>query len=289
MSKAHKFNTRYNSQVSIPFYDEEAWVYPENKNYRWVYNKLELALYQNLQAAPFPVPPKKYPVISKPITNLNGMGQEAGIINNEAEFLENYFSINFWMEYLIGEHLSYDLVISNGEIVFHTCFRGIKSAKNENQFEYWESIDKELPKSVTKLVEQRFGSYYGCLNTEVIDGRMIEAHTRMGDIDKHPDPNLIRGIMATYRREPWNWSQVRKDKVYLIPVWWPHRTRELSQRLSDEVGPWLEKEGVYEWWVDDHHLASPGAEQRVMWFIVGDIEFGYKLRDWITKHLATPQ
>ena len=45
--------------------------YPE---YNIVYNKLEIAQFQNLNCNPFPCYPDSFPIVSKPIVNLYGMG-----------------------------------------------------------------------------------------------------------------------------------------------------------------------------------------------------------------------
>jgi hypothetical protein len=58
--------------VLISTEDADRWTwYPRH---RWVYDKVAVALSQGLEAAPHGVEPKRFPVFSKPITNLKGMG-----------------------------------------------------------------------------------------------------------------------------------------------------------------------------------------------------------------------
>ena len=58
--------------VLIPTEDCDAWnLYPAQ---RWVYDKLRICISQDIPAAPHGVAPTHYPVFSKPIYNLNGMG-----------------------------------------------------------------------------------------------------------------------------------------------------------------------------------------------------------------------
>ena len=58
--------------VNIPTDDPDAWEwYP---GHRWVYDKLKVAESQGLSCGPHGVPPKSYPMFSKPIINLKGMG-----------------------------------------------------------------------------------------------------------------------------------------------------------------------------------------------------------------------
>ena len=73
--------------------------------------------------------------------------------SNEDEFYDNWYNNNFWMEFLEGDHLSYDLIILNGKIQFHVCFIGYKDEDNLGEFKYWESIKKKpLPKIIKKLI-----------------------------------------------------------------------------------------------------------------------------------------
>ena len=68
--------------VIIPTDDRDAWpLYP---GHRWIYDKLAVALSQGLDAAPHGVMPPHFPVFSKPIMNLRGMGVGSrAIINQE--------------------------------------------------------------------------------------------------------------------------------------------------------------------------------------------------------------
>ena len=60
------------ADVNIPTEDSDAWLwYPDH---RWVYDKLAVAQSQGLEAAPHGVEPPRFPVFSKPIINLKGMG-----------------------------------------------------------------------------------------------------------------------------------------------------------------------------------------------------------------------
>ena len=64
--------------VSVPTEDADAWRwYPEH---RWIYDKLAVALSQGLEAAPHGVMPPGFPVFSKPMVNLRGMGAGSRLI-----------------------------------------------------------------------------------------------------------------------------------------------------------------------------------------------------------------
>ena len=72
--------------VDIPATDDSAWLYYKNEN--WIYNKLNIALSQNIECGPIGVIPTNYPVVVKPIYNMFGGGIDARKINNSTE-LEN--------------------------------------------------------------------------------------------------------------------------------------------------------------------------------------------------------
>src|SRR6516162_3358433 len=70
--------------VNIPTEDSDAWLwYPDH---RWVYDKIAIALSQGLDAGPHGVPPPRFPVFSKPITNLKGMGIASRVLSSQAEY-----------------------------------------------------------------------------------------------------------------------------------------------------------------------------------------------------------
>jgi hypothetical protein len=78
--------------------DSDAWQwYPRH---RWVYDKLQVALSQNLDAGPHGTPPLRFPVFSKPIVNLKGMGVGSRVLNTPADYQRYYAPGHFWMTLL---------------------------------------------------------------------------------------------------------------------------------------------------------------------------------------------
>ena len=58
--------------VLIPTDDPDSWNwYPRH---RWLYDKLKVAESQGLACGPHGVAPERFPVFSKPMMNLKGMG-----------------------------------------------------------------------------------------------------------------------------------------------------------------------------------------------------------------------
>jgi hypothetical protein len=90
--------------VNIPTDDEHAWMwYPKH---RWIYDKVAVALSQGLDAAPHGVPPPGFPVFSKPIINLRGMGAGSRVIRSMEEYGRVLTPGHMWMTMLEGRHIS---------------------------------------------------------------------------------------------------------------------------------------------------------------------------------------
>src|SRR5437016_3958569 len=99
--------------VNIPTEDSDAWLwYPDH---RWVYDKIAIALSQGLDAGPHGVPPPRFPVFSKPITNLKGMGVASRVLSSQAEYEPSLTPGHMWMTLLDGRHVSSDVAVVDGE------------------------------------------------------------------------------------------------------------------------------------------------------------------------------
>src|ERR1700738_4141848 len=67
-------------EVNIPTEDSDAGLgYPKH---RWIYDKIAIAHSQGLEAAPHGVAPSRFPVFSKPIINLRGMGTASRLLRS---------------------------------------------------------------------------------------------------------------------------------------------------------------------------------------------------------------
>src|SRR5271170_5066860 len=95
--------------VLISTEDPDSWTwYPAH---RWIYDKLAVALSQGLDAAPHGVMPPSFPVFSKPITNLRGMGIDSREIHSAETYLATLTPGHFWTELLRGDHISSDVAV----------------------------------------------------------------------------------------------------------------------------------------------------------------------------------
>ena len=89
--------------ANIPTEDSDAWQwYPAQ---RWIYNKLAVALSQGLDAGPHGTIPPRFPIFSKPIVNLKGMGVGSQVLSSQADYDTHYAPGHFWMTLLEGRHV----------------------------------------------------------------------------------------------------------------------------------------------------------------------------------------
>jgi hypothetical protein len=173
--------------------DVEAWDLYKNTEYRWTFNKLEVALRQGLSAGPAATAPDSSGwYIHRPIYNLFGLGVGAKKFfyqSFDREKLINYATVppgHFWCEWIDDSHISANYrkdVFGKWHLV--SVWEGVHSSdENLTRFEYWEKVKKEkaiqvedLPDFVSWLSEPNIT----CFNLEIRNKYVIEIHLRSGD------------------------------------------------------------------------------------------------------------
>jgi len=200
--------------AQIPTEDGDAWLwYPAQ---RWIYNKLAVALSQGLDAGPHGTPPPRFPVFSKPIINLKGMGVGSRVLKSQADYDEHYAPGHFWMALLEGRHVSSDVAVVAGEPRWWRHVTG--KPAGEGTFDYWvihaePNEDIEAPCSV--WIEKNLPGYSGMLNLETIGSTIIEAHLRFAD--QWPDlygPGWVEALVELYERGAWNFADDERVEGY---------------------------------------------------------------------------
>lgn len=178
-----QFFDKFNNQktaLTIPLSDSDAYrFYP---NHSWVYNKLSLMEKLNYICAPHGIYPSKndFPVISKPITNLTGMGAGISFSENNKELDYEYTPGHFWTKQFFGDHISMDIVINNGMIIWHCATEGIPDPDRIGAFESWNILpDFTIPLGIVDFFKKHFSDFKGIVNVELIGNYMIEMHLRM--------------------------------------------------------------------------------------------------------------
>jgi len=206
----------WSAGLDIPVRDVEAWVkYPKH---RWIYNKLELALALGIAAAPMGVPPTSYPVMVKPIINLHGMGAMAEQVDDAArhERALEQGAGRFWMTLFEGPHISLDIVLHQGRVMWYCAWQGYPTRPWSGAFDYWETRpDYVLPR--LGLLDH-LHDFTGVVNVELIDNKPIEAHLRMGDLHLFGSVQLFRQIGQALEGNPMDWPI---PPLAAVPVFQP--------------------------------------------------------------------
>lgn len=194
-------------RVRIPADDVHA--YRMNLRENWVYDKLRVAKAQMVKAEPHGVIPDKFPVVSKPITNLYGCGK--GVVEFN-KWPSVYFQKPgyFWMEKLKGPEYSIDLAWDDGCLVWSQALEAVKD-KN-GSFLYWKVIGsrKSLKLAIQSLDWFCGMGYTGMMNIEVIDDQkkgpiVIDAHLRFSSqfVDLLGGKDFLQDVIDLYNKKGW--------------------------------------------------------------------------------------
>ena len=122
------------ADVFIPTEDSDGWLW--NPAHRWIYDKLAVAMSQGLDAAPHGVAPQNYPVFSKPIYNLKGMGVGSRPLASADDYATAYQPGHMWSTLLEGKHVSSDVALVDGAPHWWRHAGGI--ASGDGTFDCWE-------------------------------------------------------------------------------------------------------------------------------------------------------
>ncbi len=224
------------AHVEIPTEDCDAWQW--NPNHRWVYDKIAIALSQGLEAAPHGVAPPRYPVFSKPIVNLRGMGVGSRVLPDEAAYRRHYAPGHMWMPLLEGAHVSSDIAVENGEPKWWRHATGV--AAGEGTFDFWTihaAGDAEVEQRCGAWVRTNLRGYTGMLNLETIGGTIIEAHLRFAD--QWPDlygVGWVEALVRFYQTGKWTFSDENRRDGFSVVLFGSHdRYRHPPRELVGEI------------------------------------------------------
>lgn len=209
--------------VRIPTDDIDCW--PWFPRHNWIYDKLKIANSQGFLCGPHGVMPPGFPVFSKPITNLKGMGIGSRIIGSEKEMEAHSTPGHFWMPLLQGPHVSTDCAIVQGQVEWLRHATGVPLG--EGMFSHWTLHADEMPELAAYLktwVRQHMDSYTGMMNFETIGGKIIEAHLRFAD--QWCDLNgagWIDAVVQLYAKGQWHYKDEDRRVGYSIPLFAQHQ------------------------------------------------------------------
>jgi len=208
--------------VLVPTEDSDAYrLYPAH---RWVYNKLLICEKQGLEHGPHGTEPPAFPVFSKPIYNLRGMGAGSQLIESAQDYAAAHTPGHMWMQLLEGEHVSTDCAVIDGEPQWWRHTTGI--ALGEGIFDYW-TVHAE-PKSQLEMycgawLRRHLEDYTGMVNFETIGGAIIECHLRFADqwVDLY-GPGWVESVVELYARSSWRFDDDERSTGYSVVLFGGH-------------------------------------------------------------------
>ncbi|MGH7152962.1 MAG: hypothetical protein ACREF3_03455 [Acetobacteraceae bacterium] len=211
--------------VRISTEDADSWEwFPAH---RWIYDKLAVALSQGLEAAPHGVMPPSFPVFSKPLMNLRGMGTGSRVIGSAAEYKAALTPGHFWCTLLTGSHVSSDAVLVNGEARWWRHATGATSPGGT--FDYWHvhaEANPQVEQWCGDWARSHLAGYSGMVNFETIGGRIIEAHLRFAD--QWPDlygAGWVEALVRLYRDGAWMFADADRVDGFSVVLFGPHGPR----------------------------------------------------------------
>lgn len=219
--------------VDIPCDDLEAYrLYP---SLRHLYYKPIVLDMLGVYNAPSGSPVDRYPLIQKPVFNPWGMGMGVKVFDGDYDKDRDYVPGHFLMEKWEGEHKSIDMLVRDGEVLFHQSTIGYPGPGQT--FDYWELIQDELLISddIRTLVTSTH--FTGCINIELISGNIVEICLRhSGQFVDMYDPKFLDNVVQLYKGN--NITQMRQaSQQYSVPVF----VNELSEVALNVVHPLLIK------------------------------------------------
>jgi hypothetical protein len=209
-------------EVFVPTEDGDAYeLFPQH---RWIYNKLLVAETQGLVCGLHGMAPPGFPVFSKPVYNMRGMGAESRIFRSARDYQLHQRPGHFWMPLLDGEHVSSDVAVVNGAPRWWRHSTG--KAIGDGMFDYWTVLAEARP-AVEDYCGEWLGKnlrgYTGMVNFETIGARIIEAHLRFSD--QWPElygAGWLPAVVALYANGKWGYADDDRRTGYSVVLFGPH-------------------------------------------------------------------
>lgn len=272
---------------------DDADGYRWNPAHRWVYNKLLIAESQGLECAPHGVDPPHYPVFSKPIINLDGMGVGSRRLSSAEEYALARQPGHMWMTLLEGEHVSSDAAVVDGKMRWIRHVLGL--AKTGGTFDYWTIEERRRPileAHCARWIESFMAGYTGMLNIESIDDGIIEVHLRFAD--QWPDlygRDWLDAVVNLYASGTWHYPQESRETGFSVVLFGPHlrEYRYPEQSFVDEIA---KRRGISSVQITFHEdkpasaHAMPPSGFRLAIVNARDLQAGCLARSELARHFG---
>ena len=225
------------ADVHIPTEDSDAWLW--NPRHRWVYDRIAVAHSQGLAAGPHGTPPPQFPVFSKPIINLKGMGVGTRVLRSPDDYDRHCTAGHMWMTLLTGRHVSTDAAVVDGRVKWWRHVTGLPAGGGT--FDYWTvhaDSDPALESSLGGWIASNLAGYTGMVNLETVGGAIIEAHLRA--TDQWPDlygRGWVDALVHLYAQGEWVYADRGRRDGYSVVLFGRHdvRWRHPGPRQIEDV------------------------------------------------------
>ena len=288
------------ASVQVPTEDGDAWArFPK---YSWVYNKLLIAERQGLVCGPHGLQPPAFPVFSKPIYNMRGMGAGSRVMRTLEEYKAFQKPGHMWMPLLKGEHVSTDAAVVDGKVCWWRHVIG--KPLDGGMFDYWTVLAESRPdieKYCGAWIARNLAGYTGMVNFETIGAKIIEctcASPTSGPISTAA--GWVEALVRLYGDGAWHFDDSGRRTGYSVVLFGAHGIRfsHPPKELIDEVKAMPEVTSVQITFHEDRppswHSMPPGGFRLAIvnsW----DLETGIRARErlalnfWSTQQLYRPR
>ena len=286
--------------VVIPTDDGDAYeLFPQH---RWIYNKLLIAESQGISCAPHGLAPPDFPVFSKPIYNMRGMGTGSRVIRSLEQWRRRQAPGHMWMELLTGPHVSTDVAVVDGKAMWwrHVTGEPLKGGT----FDYWTvhaEARPEIEAYCGRWLARNLDGYTGMINFETIGGRIIECHLRFSD--QWPDlygAGWVDALVGLYARGTWTFADADRRTGYSVVLFGAHGVPYAIDRdkVPELMAAQPEVSSIQITFHDDRppetHAMPPGGF-RLAIVNCWDLAVGFEVRDrrtlrfWSMGHTRIPR
>jgi hypothetical protein len=206
----------------IPIDDATAWqLFPDH---RWVYNKLSICESQGVAHGPHGTEPPRFPVFSKPIFNMKGMGIGSRVIATRRDYEASIEPGHMWMPVFRGAHVSTDVAVAKGKPCW--CRHTTGKPGPRATFDFWTIHAGRRPALEARLgawIEERLAGFSGIVNFETIGGRIIECHLRMSEqwLDLN-GPGWLKAVVRLYAEGVWEFDDSDRRTGYSVVLFGAH-------------------------------------------------------------------
>jgi hypothetical protein len=156
----------------------------------------------------------------------------------------------------------------------------------DGTFNYHESIPEyKLDLKIIDWIKINLKNYTGCLNLEIIDNNIIEAHLRLnGDFYLY-NKDFVLELEKLYTKKQWNLNYKIK-KTYLVPIFVTSNL-DINNIKFDKILKLLKKYGAKSLRINNiNSIHQKEGLSRLFMYDIYDIKKGLKLKKQILNILV---